>query len=249
MKKKYKKCNGGVTVSLSGYLINNDDVQFYDWYGVDAIAPRDVDDALAEATGSPVTIEVDSPGGDLMAGAAIYTALMSYPGSVTIDIRSLAGSAASLAAMAAAKDGNRCRMSPMGLIFIHNVQGGADGDYRVMEATAEKLKTANKTAIAAYRLKTGMEDAAIIELMDRDTYLSAEEALELGLVDEILFVEQGEARPDTVKGLANALARSTGRLMNLLTKLPPLPPREPPTPPDDTIAKARALLNIEKQRF
>lgn len=157
MRKKYKKCGSGVTVSLSGYLIENDDVPFYDWYGVDATAPSDVDNALAEAAGLPVLVEIDSPGGNLFSGATIYTALMNYPGKVTLDIRSLAGSAASLAAMAAAKVGNCCRMSPMALIFMHNVQGGAEGDYRDMETAAEMLKTANKTALAAYRLKTGME--------------------------------------------------------------------------------------------
>lgn len=247
MRKKYKKCGNGVTVALSGYLIENDDVPFYDWYGVDATAPSDVDNALAEAAGLPVLVEIDSPGGNLFSGATIYTALMNYPGKVTLDIRSLAGSAASLAAMSAAKVGNCCRMSPMALIFMHNVQGGAEGDYRDMETAAEMLKTANKTALAAYRLKTGMEDTAILEMMDKETYLSAEEALALGLVDEILFVEQDST--DTARGLANALTHSGGKLMNLLTKLPPPPPCEPPAALNDIVTKAKALLNIERQRF
>lgn len=250
MRKKYKKCGNGVTVSLSGYLVDNDDAQFYEWYGVDATAPGDIDSALEDAAGSPVLVEIDSPGGSLWAGATIYTALMNYSGKVTIDIRSLAGSAASLVAMAAAREGNCCRMSPMALMFMHNIQGGAEGDYRAMEATAEMLKTANKTALAAYRLKTGMDDAAIAEMMDKETYLSAEDALALKLVDEILFAEQDNTSADAVKGLANALTHSAGRMMNLLTKLPPPPQVTPIAPPqNEAAAKAAALLNIERQRF
>lgn len=86
-----------------------------------------------------------------------------------------------------------------------------------------------------------------MEMMDKETYLSAEEALALGLVDEILFVEQNST--DTAKGLANALTHSGGKLMNLLTKLPPPPPREPPAASNDIVTKAKALLNIELQRF
>lgn len=166
------------------------DIMIYNWYGVDAVCPKDVLDNLPES--GAAVIKIDSPGGDLVAGASMYTALMEHSGPLTFDIAGMAASAASAAAMASVKAGNRCRMSPMALMMVHNVRCSAEGDYRDMESTAEFLKTANETIINAYCKKTGKPREEIKAMLDNETWFSAAEALEMGLIDEIMFEGEGQ---------------------------------------------------------
>src|SRR5690606_3665729 len=111
------------------------------------------------------------------------TALKKYPGKVTVDILGVAASAASVVAMA----GDTVRISPTAQIMIHNVWSSAYGDYRVMQHESDVLKNYNKTIANAYRLKIGLSEDKLLELMDEETWLNAQQAKELGFVDEILF--------------------------------------------------------------
>lgn len=116
----------------------------------------------------------------MKAGQEIYSALHGRT-DVEIRIRSIAGSAASVIAMA-----NRCEISPVGIIMIHNVSMcRASGDYHAMEKNAEILKQMNAAMAEAYMAKTGKTEEEILELMDRETWITARQALEMGFVDAI----------------------------------------------------------------
>ena len=115
-----------------------------------------------------------------MAGQEIYS-ILAGRSDVEINIQSLAGSAASVIAMA-----NTCKMSPVATIMIHNVSmSGASGDYHDMQKNAEILKTMNSALSEAYARKTGRSKDEILKMMDKETWITAEKALDLGFIDKI----------------------------------------------------------------
>ena len=170
-------------VNIKGPIVGNSDAWIYEWFGIEATSPQKVNDALEKANGEDIEVEINSGGGSVFAGSEIYTALKSYKGNVTVKIVGLAASAASVVAMA----GKKILMSPTAQMMIHNVSSCAAGDYREMEHTAEILKSANDTIANAYRLKTGKTQEELLALMDKETWMTADKAKELGFVDEIMF--------------------------------------------------------------
>ena len=150
---------------------------------MDATSPADVISAIEAANGEPIEVEINSPGGDVFSGSEIYTALMGYAGGVTTKVVGVAASAASMIATA----GNPAMVSPTAVIMIHNVSMYAGGDYRNHEHAAQMLRDYNDTIANAYMLKSGMEKEKILELMNQETWLTPQQALEMGLVDEIMF--------------------------------------------------------------
>lgn len=170
-------------VKIKGPIISNSDAWIYEWFGIEATSPSMVDKAIEKANGEDLEVEINSGGGSVFAGSEIYTALKSYKGNVTIKIVGLAASAASVIAMA----GKKVTMSPTAQMMIHNVSSCAEGDYREMEHTAEILKNANNTIANAYRLKTGKEQDELLSLMNKETWMTAQKAKELGFIDEVMF--------------------------------------------------------------
>ena len=171
-------------VNVKGPIIRNNEKRFYNWLKMDATCPDDVQKVLVEAAGEPVVVEINSGGGDVFAGSEIYTALRSYAGDVEVHIVGLAASAASVIAQA-----GRSKISPTALFMIHNVSGSAYGDYRDMAHQADVLETANRSIAAAYREKTGKTEAELQTIMDNETWMDAQKAVEYGFVDEILFAD------------------------------------------------------------
>lgn len=239
---KIRQQDGKTFFDLTGELVLEEDRATYGYFGVECTSPAQLREALALAGGGPVSIRVESPGGSLLAGAAMYTDLMEYPGPVEFTIGSFAASAATVVAMASAKEGNVCRMSPLALLVIHNVQGGAQGDYREMEAEAQRLRTANETILAAYRNKTGLPEGELRRMLDAETWFSAEDALAIGLVDEILFEEE----PLDGAALTGALIQQAKQLRNAI----PSPRRLARWREEQkAVQKARAALDLETIRL
>lgn len=170
-------------VSIKGAIISSGDQWIYDWFGIDATSPKSVNNAITEANGDDLEVEINSGGGDVFAGSEIYTTLKGYSGNVTTKIVGLAASAASVIAMA----GNNILMSPTGQMMIHNVSTRSSGDYRDMQHTADVLKNANTTIANAYRLKTGMSEVDLLNMMNQETWLTPQQALENKFIDEIMF--------------------------------------------------------------
>ncbi|OCL26305.1 hypothetical protein U472_09855 [Orenia metallireducens] len=176
-------------IPIRGFIVANDEKEIYEWFGYEVTCPRDVAGWLEKTNGETLEVEINSPGGDVYSGSEIYTALMNYKGKVNVDIVGVAASAASVIAMA----GDIVRISPTAQIMIHNVSSRASGDYRSMEHKAEMLKNYNKSIANAYRLKTGMEEQELFDLMDSGgsantgAWLTAQKSKELGFADEIMF--------------------------------------------------------------
>ena len=168
-------------INVNGDIISNDDKWIYDWLEWDSTCPNDIKNALAtKSENEKLTVLVNSGGGSVMAGQEIYS-LLSGRSDVEIKVQSLAGSAASVIAMA-----NHCEISPVAMIMIHNVSmSGASGDYHDMQKNAEILRQMNAALAGAYTAKTGRSQEEILKLMDRETWLTASQALEMGFVDGI----------------------------------------------------------------
>jgi ATP-dependent Clp endopeptidase proteolytic subunit ClpP len=148
-----------------------------------------VNNVLAEANGEAVEVYINSPGGIIEAGSEIYTMLREYPGDIKIKIVGQACSAASIIAMA-----GHCEMSPTALMMVHCVSTYAGGNHADMEHTAEVLRTADDALANAYVAKTGMSKAEVLAMMEKETWLTAEQAKEKGLIDGIMFEEKEPLR-------------------------------------------------------
>lgn len=171
-------------IDVKGPIIDNSDQWIYDWFGVEATSPKKVIDSIKQANvNESLEVEINSGGGSVFAGSEIYTALKDYKGTTTVKVVGLAASAASVIAMA----GDRVLISPTGQIMIHNASSYSGGDYRDMQHTADVLKNTNATIANAYKLKTGLSSEELLTMMDKETWLSPQEALDNKFVDEIMF--------------------------------------------------------------
>ena len=129
-----------------------------------------------------ITVWINSPGGDCVAAAQIYNMLMDYKGNVTVKIDGIAASAASVIAMA----GTKVIMSPVSMMMIHNPMTIAFGDSSEMQKAIEMLGSVKDSIINAYEIKTGLSRAKLSHLMDAETWMDANKAVELGFADEVL---------------------------------------------------------------
>lgn len=169
-------------IDIKGTVVSSDDAWVYEWYGIEAVSPDKVTKALLNANNEPVKVIINSGGGSVFAGYEIYNALRTYSGKVTIEVHGLAASIASVIAMA-----GECKMSPVSQMMIHNVSTMASGDYRAMEHSVDVLKKSNITIAGAYALKSGKDEKQFLDMMNNETWLTAKEALSLGLIDGIMF--------------------------------------------------------------
>lgn len=216
-------------VEIKGYIVPNDYKEVYDWFGIDATCPKDVSAAIEQANGEPLDVEITTCyGGSIFAGSDIYTALKAHTGGVNIKITGLAASAASVIAMAGPSE-----MSPTAMMMVHNVSSEAEGDYHAMDKESNVLKQANKAMAAAYVTKSGMTEDDALKMMDKESWLTAAQAQERGLVDKIMFSDTMVAAMTTGM-LPKAVIEKTRAMLH---------PAEPKAP-NDTI-KAKALLAID----
>ena len=154
------------------------------WFD-DDVTPALFKDELNAGTGD-ITLWINSPGGDCVAAAQIFNMLSEYPGKVTVKIDGLAASAASVIAMA----GTEVWMSPVSMMMIHNPATVAWGDHSEMKKAMELLDAVKESIINAYVRKTGQSRAKLSHLMDAETWMDANKAVELGFADDILFQKE-----------------------------------------------------------
>lgn len=178
-------------INIRGVMIPNDYKWYYDWFGEDSTCPADVQKVLDSfKEGDEIEVYINSPGGVIDVGSEIYTLLRSNQEHVKIYITGEACSAASIVAMAA-----YCEMSPTALMMVHCVSSGVNGNHSDMEHMAEVLRTADKALCTAYTAKTGMSEEEALEMMEHETWLTAEQAKEKGLIDGIMFEEEQKEVP------------------------------------------------------
>lgn len=150
------------------------------WFD-DDVTPQIFRDELNAGNGD-ITVWINSPGGDCIAAAQIYNMLMEYKGNVTVKIDGIAASAASVIAMA----GTKVCVSPVSMMMIHNPMTVAMGNTGEMQKAIEMLDEVKESIINAYEIKTGLSRAKISHLMDAETWMDANSAVEMGFADEIL---------------------------------------------------------------
>lgn len=154
------------------------------WFD-DDITPQEFRDELFAGSG-PVTIWINSPGGDCIAASQIYTMLMDYRGDVTVKIDGIAASAASVIAMS----GTKVLMAPTAMMMIHNPATIAFGDHADMEKAIDMLNEVKESIINAYEIKTSLPRKQLSKMMDETTWMNAKKAAELGFIDGILEDEK-----------------------------------------------------------
>ncbi len=178
------------------------------WYD-DDVTPAMFKEELLSGDG-PITVSINSPGGDTIAASQIYTMLKDYPGHVTVKITGIAASAASVVAMA----GCKVCMSPTAMMMIHNPYTCAIGDSEEMRKAGQLLDEVKEGIINAYAIKTGLSRTKISHMMDDETWMNPVKAKELGFCDEILYQKDDPADPGEAMFFSSATTQR--KVMNSL---------------------------------
>ena len=189
-----------------------------------------------------LTVWIDSPGGDLIAGAGIYTALCEHREKtgkhVTVKVVS-AISAAHMISMA----GDAVLYSPVGIGMMHNPSTEVQGEVKDFEKAIEVLDRCKDIIVTAYCRKTGKTAAEISDMMDHETWMTAEEAVEMGFADGILYddADKPKSMTDYMAGVQRvynhtAHRQDAGLLLSLLNQR-------------DVLDSAHKRLNLEEIRY
>ncbi len=168
------------TQTLERTLFLNGTIASESWFD-DDVTPQLFKDELNSGDGD-ITVWINSPGGDCVAAAQIYNMLIDYRGNVTVKIDGIAASAASVIAMA----GTKVLMSPVSMLMIHNPMTMAFGNTAEMQKAIDMLGEVKESIINAYEIKTNLSRGKISRLMDAETWMNANMAVELGFADGIL---------------------------------------------------------------
>ena len=173
----------------------------------DDVTPQIFKNELMSGTG-PLTLWINSPGGDVFAAAQIYNMLMDYKDDVTVNIDGIAASAASVIAMA----GTTVNMSPVAMMMIHNPMTVAIGDSKEMEKAIAMLSEVKESILNAYEIKTSLSRVQLSHLMDAESWFNAKKALELGFADSILY-EPAPHEDGAVQSMMFSRAAVTNQLL------------------------------------
>ncbi|PWU68311.1 head maturation protease, ClpP-related [Gracilibacillus dipsosauri] len=170
-------------LKIKGTIVSDDIAWIYELFDIDHTSPRMVETALENANGDHLEILINSPGGSVFDGSEIYSTIKDYSGDSTVKIVGIAASAASVIAMA----GKKVMMAPTAQMMIHNASTFSSGDYREMDKTSDFLKNVNQTIANAYKIKSGKTDEELLSMMDDETWMTAQQAMEHNMIDEIMF--------------------------------------------------------------
>ena len=225
-----------VELRIEGDIVSDDDAWMYELFEVKATSPNAFRSELAQYRGKPITVWIDSYGGDVFAAAGIYNALKEHNGKVTVKIDGKAMSAASIIAMA----GSEILMSPVSVMMIHNPLTYASGDMHEIRHIADVLDTVKESIINAYQIKTRKSKSKISEMMDNETWMSAKSAIKDGFADGMLYSESTE--PVTMQfsrmEISNSVKSSSKRLIEIGRQ-------HNQSPDNQDIIKAKLALEIE----
>ena len=211
------------------------------WGDGSGFSARDVKEALAEMSGD-ITVSINSGGGIAWEGIAIYNALKAYDGAVLVEVDGVAASAASVIAMA----GDLIVVKTGASIMIHDpsaITAGTSSDHR---KSADVLDTLGEQIASIYAERSGRDVAELRELMLAETWLTEEQAIALGLADEIEGAEAAAAAEFDYRNVyASSPAFTEGRQRDLpktaaVASIATTPDRDQPMPKDDGVAMTTA---------
>ena len=172
----------------------------YDWE-TDVVTDNSFDrvkaeiDAMAGLT--TIDVDLDTPGGHMAVGNAVYSYLKNHPATVNITVHGEASSAGSVILMA----GDTRKMGLGAFALIHNPANCQCGDYQVAEKNLNTLKAARDLLVSIYKKETGLSEERLVEMMDAETTLTAEKAVELGFATEIIDRDAGSVEARAAKTL------------------------------------------------
>ena len=171
--------NGGDSAELYIYgpIVSN-----ASWWD-DSVDAVQFSDDLKALGGKDVTVHINSPGGDVFAAHAIHNQLIAYAGNVDVIIDGIAASAATIIAMA----GTRITMPTNSMMMIHNPAMGLDDHYTAddLDKYANALRAVRQSIIAAYMKRVSVDQTQIEQMMDAETWLTAQECVDMGLADAV----------------------------------------------------------------
>lgn len=151
------------------------------WDGDEVTPKQFAEDLKSLGDISELTIRINSPGGDVFAGNAIYNMLKGHSAKKTIWVDGVAASMASVIAMA----GDEVVMPSNAMMMVHNPYCFTSGSSSKLRKTAEMLDKLGESVMAAYAEKTGLAKDKLAELMDAETWMTAAEAVEYGFADRV----------------------------------------------------------------
>jgi ATP-dependent Clp endopeptidase proteolytic subunit ClpP len=160
------------------------EISLFDEIGFGGTSAKEFIAELKKLSGQHIHLRINSVGGSVVEGTAIYNALRRHKGGLTVHVEALAASMASVVAMA----GEEVAISDNALLMIHNPWSMSMGDADDLRKEADILDKLKATLVNAYKRKTGMDSEQIAALMDDETWLGAEEAVAMGFAD---YVEDG----------------------------------------------------------
>ncbi|MDI6637193.1 head maturation protease, ClpP-related [Pantoea dispersa] len=181
-----ERWNGGIKAAKSDdNSISVFDVIGADWYG-DGVTASRIAAALRAIGGADVTVNINSPGGDMFEGLAIYNLLREYDGKVTVKVLGLAASAASIIAMA----GDEVQIGRGAFLMIHNCWVYAMGNRHDLAQVAADMEPFDKAMNDIYGARTGLSSEAIEAMMNAETYIGGSDAVEKGFADRLLAADE-----------------------------------------------------------
>lgn len=195
------------TLYLEGYIAEDS------WFDDDITPKKFKTDLYGDGISDDIIVKIHSPGGDCFAAAQIYNMIKEYPGHVSVHVDGLAASAASVIAMA----GDEVCLSPLSVIMIHNPAMLVAGEVSDLEAGINLLSEVKESIINAYQIKSGLSRAKISHMMDSETWMSANKAIELKFADKILY-EEAEIE-DTGRSFIFDKLTVTNALLNKMPKI------------------------------
>ena len=160
---------------------NSADVYIFNEIGTYGITAQDFISDIKDLKDTPINLHVNSIGGDVFDGMAIYNVIKRREARTTVYIEGIAASIATIIALGA----DEVIMAENSLFMIHNAWGGAMGEAKDMRKTADTLEKISSELTDIYMKKTGLSYEALAEMMDEETWLNAQEAYDYGFIDTI----------------------------------------------------------------
>jgi ATP-dependent Clp protease protease subunit len=208
-------------------------------YGVTA---KDFVQKLRDIGNKPVNVRLNSPGGDVFDGMAIYNAMKAHPSPVRCTVDGLAASIASIIAMG----GTKCTMADNSMMMIHNPAAITMGDAEELRKTADLLDKVKGQMVDTYVAKSGMGKRETSTMMDEETWLTAKECMDKGLCDEVTTGSQVSAKFDfSILGFKHVPEQLKAEEKPAVE--PPAP--EGPTPGQIEEEKQRIAAQVENEQL
>lgn len=156
-------------------------VYIYDEIGMWGVTAKDFIREIDAINAGSISLRVNSPGGDVFDGIAIYNAIRNHPAQVTTQVDGIAASIASIIAMA----GDTITIAKNAFFMVHNAWAMAMGNAEEMRKMADTLDKIDTTLIKTYTERTGQTQRAVRQMMADETWLNADEAVSLGFADKL----------------------------------------------------------------